>query len=106
MAAVTGRTILHADLEGFFQCDGVIGDLRGRLCHRDFMDGQSGDSGADGGLWHIQIYVYWGMIRLITIVLCVVTLQGFGQAPDLARWENEAKNVTIIRDKWGIPHIY
>ena len=23
-----------------------------------------------------------------------------------ARWEAEAKNVTIIRDKWGIPHIY
>jgi acyl-homoserine-lactone acylase len=46
------------------------------------------------------------MIRWITIVFCLATLQGFGQGGDLARWEAEAKNVTIIRDKWGIPHIY
>ena len=25
---------------------------------------------------------------------------------ELARWENQAKNVTVIRDNWGIPHIY
>lgn len=25
---------------------------------------------------------------------------------EIARWENEAKNVTIIRDNWGIPHVY
>jgi acyl-homoserine-lactone acylase len=46
------------------------------------------------------------IIRWITIVFCVMTLQGFGQHADLTRWETEAKNVTIIRDKWGIPHIY
>jgi acyl-homoserine-lactone acylase len=46
------------------------------------------------------------MIRWITILFCVATLQALGQATDLARWETEAKNVTIIRDKWGIPHIY
>ena len=23
-----------------------------------------------------------------------------------ARWEREARNVTIIRDDWGIPHVY
>ncbi len=27
-------------------------------------------------------------------------------AVDLARWEATAKRVTIIRDNWGIPHIY
>jgi acyl-homoserine-lactone acylase len=27
-------------------------------------------------------------------------------AQELARWERQAKNVTIIRDDWGIPHIY
>ena len=29
-------------------------------------------------------------------------------APDseVARWEQQAHNVTIIRDNWGIPHIY
>ena len=25
---------------------------------------------------------------------------------DLARWEQQARNVTIVRDDWGIPHIY
>lgn len=25
---------------------------------------------------------------------------------EIQRWENQAKNVTIIRDTWGIPHIY
>lgn len=25
---------------------------------------------------------------------------------DLARWEQRAENVTIIRDHWGIPHVY
>ena len=25
---------------------------------------------------------------------------------EVARWEKQAKNVTIIRDNWGIPHIY
>lgn len=29
-----------------------------------------------------------------------------GGDPDLARWERQARNVTIIRDDWGIPHIY
>jgi acyl-homoserine-lactone acylase len=26
--------------------------------------------------------------------------------PDVARWEQEAKNVTIIRDDWGIAHVF
>ncbi len=25
---------------------------------------------------------------------------------EISRWEKQAKNVTIIRDNWGIPHIY
>jgi acyl-homoserine-lactone acylase len=25
---------------------------------------------------------------------------------DLARWQTQAQNVTIIRDTWGIPHVY
>src|SRR5688500_10022560 len=25
---------------------------------------------------------------------------------EAARWEKQAKNVTIIRDNWGIPHVY
>jgi acyl-homoserine-lactone acylase len=26
--------------------------------------------------------------------------------PEMARWEQEARNVTIIRDDWGIAHVY
>src|SRR6266545_5653593 len=29
-----------------------------------------------------------------------------GQNSDLQRWEKIARNVTIVRDDWGIPHIY
>jgi acyl-homoserine-lactone acylase len=29
-----------------------------------------------------------------------------GNAPDLPRWQREARAVTIIRDDWGIAHIY
>src|SRR5689334_3690074 len=25
---------------------------------------------------------------------------------DVARWEQQARNVTIIRDNWGIAHVY
>ncbi len=28
------------------------------------------------------------------------------QDPEIARWEREAQNVTIIRDDWGIAHVY
>jgi acyl-homoserine-lactone acylase len=28
------------------------------------------------------------------------------EAPEVARWEQEAGNVTIIRDDWGIAHVY
>jgi acyl-homoserine-lactone acylase len=46
------------------------------------------------------------MIRLTTIMLCGLSLQGFGQISDSVRWKAEAMDVNIIRDKWGIPHIY
>src|SRR6202162_2278107 len=27
-------------------------------------------------------------------------------APEAARWEKQARNVTVIRDDWGIAHVY
>ena len=41
-------------------------------------------------------------------LLVLVPLQLFAQPSknEVARWETQAKNVTIIRDNWGIPHIY
>jgi acyl-homoserine-lactone acylase len=49
------------------------------------------------------------MDKLLMIVgFCfplVVTAQGFS-AQEEHRWEAEARQVTILRDKWGIPHVY
>src|SRR5882757_9606504 len=42
---------------------------------------------------------------ILLLVLCPWQL--FAQSPtDIAGWEKQAKDVNIIRDKWGIPHIY
>jgi acyl-homoserine-lactone acylase len=51
------------------------------------------------------------MKRLILPLLLLFGLGGcaVGQpapAGEVARWEARAANVTIIRDEWGIPHIY
>ena len=51
---------------------------------------------------------------LIACLACVAWAPPFDgtqgrQAPaaaDLAAWEKRAQNVTIIRDDWGIPHVY
>lgn len=47
------------------------------------------------------------MKKLILFVLLPVQLfaQSFTKE-EIARWEKQSKNVTIIRDNWGIPHIY
>ena len=47
------------------------------------------------------------MTRL-PFLLAVASACASGQAehPDLARWEQQARSVTIIRDDWGIPHVY
>jgi acyl-homoserine-lactone acylase len=37
-------------------------------------------------------------------ILCVAT--NVASAQDVARWEHQAQGITIIRDDWGIPHIY
>src|SRR5216117_4007802 len=48
------------------------------------------------------------MKKLVIIALLAV-LPGLSQPPinkDAAAWEKEARNVTILRDDWGIPHVY
>ena len=43
------------------------------------------------------------------LILLIVPLQLFAQSftkEEITRWEKHAKNVTIIRDNYGIPHIY
>lgn len=48
------------------------------------------------------------MKRLLFLLLVSSTLFAFQRpnASDLARWQREAQNVTIIRDDWGIAHVY
>ena len=43
---------------------------------------------------------------LIISLLCFVHISVAQNKTDIARWETTAKRVNIIRDKWGIPHIF
>ena len=44
-----------------------------------------------------------------SILLLLLPLQLFSQSftkEEIDRWEKQSKQVTIVRDNWGIPHIY
>src|SRR5689334_18319963 len=43
---------------------------------------------------------------LVLAVSCVSLTTCGAQNPEVTRWEHEAQNVTIIRDNWGIAHVY
>ncbi len=43
---------------------------------------------------------------LIFAVACISFPAWGAQKADITRWEHEAQNVTIIRDNWGIAHVY
>src|SRR4030081_1735914 len=50
-------------------------------------------------------------MRMKTAVLLLVTVCAAATRPgapssDIARWNRQARDVTIIRDDWGIPHVY
>ena len=48
------------------------------------------------------------MKKLVLIALLAL-LPGLSELPtnkDAAAWEKQARNVTILRDDWGIPHVY
>ncbi len=47
------------------------------------------------------------MKKLFLFLLLPIQLfsQSFSKE-EISRWEKQAKNVTIIRDNWGIPHVY
>ena len=42
---------------------------------------------------------------LVTVCLSSFVAQAANNA-EIAAWQQQARNVTIIRDDWGIPHIY
>ena len=47
------------------------------------------------------------LCALLFSAVLYLPLYLFAQSPkDISRWQTQAQNVTIIRDNWGIPHIY
>ncbi|HEV2488251.1 MAG TPA: penicillin acylase family protein [Candidatus Acidoferrales bacterium] len=42
----------------------------------------------------------------LVAVSCISVSVCKAQNAEVARWQNEAQNVTIIRDNWGIAHVY
>jgi len=52
---------------------------------------------------HIQIR--WSRLALILAASTVLPVRA-GNVAEAARWAREARNVTIVRDDWGIAHIY
>ncbi|HEY1342609.1 MAG TPA: penicillin acylase family protein, partial [Bryobacteraceae bacterium] len=45
-------------------------------------------------------------LMLILAALPAAALLYAADEPESARWEKQARNVTIIRDDWGIAHVY
>ncbi len=43
---------------------------------------------------------------LIFVAVCASLVAQAATKPDIARWEERARHVTIIRDDWGIAHVY
>ena len=47
------------------------------------------------------------MKNIVFLLFCPIYLFAQPAAkPDIARWEKQAQQITILRDNWGIPHIY
>ena len=46
------------------------------------------------------------MKRIFLLVFLPGYLFSQSSKQDIARWEKQSQNVTIIRDNWGIPHVY
>ncbi|HEX5408204.1 MAG TPA: penicillin acylase family protein [Gemmatimonadaceae bacterium] len=45
-------------------------------------------------------------LTLILAAACVCSIPRGARAQEQARWQQHARNVTIIRDDWGIAHVY
>jgi hypothetical protein len=49
------------------------------------------------------------MKRIVILFLCVLPFLAVAQPfspAEISQWKQQAQQVTIIRDNWGIPHIY
>src|SRR4030095_16527537 len=47
-------------------------------------------------------------MKKLVLILFAAAVSGAlqGTDVDMARWERQAQNVTIVRDSWGIAHVY
>jgi len=45
-------------------------------------------------------------LMLVAALTCVSWVGHAAADKDVAAWEKQAQNITIIRDTWGIPHVY
>lgn len=45
-------------------------------------------------------------IAVVVVALCVSLTARAASKPEILRWERQARNVTIVRDDWGIAHVY
>src|SRR5688572_27015515 len=45
-------------------------------------------------------------LLFIAAIIVAAPVSVAAQNGDVARWQQRAQNVTIIRDDWGIPHVY
>jgi acyl-homoserine-lactone acylase len=48
-------------------------------------------------------------MKKLVLILAIASVASAAPIPknaELARWERESRNVTIIRDDWGIAHVY
>src|SRR5688572_8499224 len=46
------------------------------------------------------------MRKLALLSFLALVAAPSAQSNDVARWQRQAQNVTIVRDDWGIPHVY
>ena len=46
------------------------------------------------------------MRKLALLCFLALVASPSAQSNDVARWQRQAQNVTIVRDDWGIPHVY
>src|SRR5262245_6120302 len=45
-------------------------------------------------------------LALILAALCISCAPQAAPDKDVTAWERQAQNITIVRDTWGIPHVY
>jgi acyl-homoserine-lactone acylase len=45
-------------------------------------------------------------LSFLFVTVCISCAPQAAQNADVSRWERQAQGITIVRDDWGIPHVY